>query len=113
MVAFGIETEERNPEAVLASGCSVATAGVAAGPHEDRHHVEPEAQGRLHRGLGDLDRHRERLAAELDRQRRGAVGQRIKRGTFALQERGVGHGDRGLLRDVARDAVGVGCLDHE
>ena len=66
MVALGIEAEERDPEAVLAARRAVATAGVAAGPHEHRHHVEPEAERGLNRGLGDLDRHRERLAAERD-----------------------------------------------
>ena len=45
----GVEAEEREPEAVLAAGRAVATAGVAAGLHEDRHHVEPEADRRLDR----------------------------------------------------------------
>ena len=56
MIALGIEAEERDPEAVLASRRTVARARVASGPHEHRHHIEPEADGRLRPGLGDLDR---------------------------------------------------------
>ena len=58
MVALGVEAEERDPEAVLAAGRAVAAPGVAAGPHEDRHDVEPEAERRLRRGLGHLHRQR-------------------------------------------------------
>ena len=58
VVAVGVEAEEREPEAVLAAGRAVAAAGVAAGPHEDGHHVEPEADRRVDRRLRDLDRAR-------------------------------------------------------
>ena len=68
VVALGVEAEERDPEPVLAARGAVAAPGVAAGPHEDRHHVEPEAERRLHGRLRDLHRHGDRLAAEGDRQ---------------------------------------------
>jgi hypothetical protein len=42
-VAVGVEPEEREAEAVLAARGAVAGAGVAAGAHEDGHHVELEA----------------------------------------------------------------------
>ena len=70
VVAVGVEAEQREAEAVLAAGRAVAAAGVAAGPHEDRHHVELEADRRLDRGLRDLDRDLDRLAAEGDRRAR-------------------------------------------
>ena len=47
MVPLGIEAEERDPEAVLAACGPVAASGIAARPHEHRHHVEPEAKRRL------------------------------------------------------------------
>ena len=53
MVAVGIEAEQRQVEAVLAAGRAVATAGVAAGPHEDRHHVELEADRPIDRRVLD------------------------------------------------------------
>ena len=43
IIAVRIKAEQRQPEAVLSPGCAVAAAGVAAGPHEDGHHVESEA----------------------------------------------------------------------
>ena len=76
VVAVRVEAEERQAEAVLAAGRAVAAAQVAAGPHEDRHHVELEADRPIHLRVLDLDRHRDRLAAELDLQLGRAVGQR-------------------------------------
>ena len=60
VVALGVEAEERDAEAVLAPGRPVAAPGVAAGPHEDRHDVEPEAERRLDGRLRDLHRHGDR-----------------------------------------------------
>ena len=90
MVALGVEAEERDAEAVLAARRPVAASGVAAGPHEDRHHVEPEAERRLHRRLRDLDRHGDRLAAEGDGKRRRAVGRRIEDRPVAPHQLRVG-----------------------
>ena len=78
VVAFGVEAEERDAKAVLAPRRPVAASGVAAGPHENRHDVEPEAERRLHRRLRDLHRHGDRLAAVGDRKRRRAVGRRVE-----------------------------------
>ena len=74
MVPLGIEAEERDAESILAACRTVAAPRIAAGPHEDGHHVEPEAERRLHRRLRDLHRERDRLAGEGDRQGRGSVG---------------------------------------
>ncbi len=113
MVALGIEAEEGDPEPVLAPGGTVATAGVAAGPHEDRHHVEPEAERRDGRRLSHLDRDLDRLAPEGDVERRLAVEHRMQDGPIAADQRGVGRRHDGLGRDVASDPVGEGRLDDQ
>jgi hypothetical protein len=56
VIASGIVAEEREMEAVFTDRGSVATAAVAAGAEEDRHHVQAEADGwaggRWYRGFG-------------------------------------------------------------
>ena len=80
VVAVGVEAEERDAEAVLAARGPVAASGVAAGPHEDRHDVEPEADRGMHGRLGDLDRHGDRLGRHKPTvKRRRAVGGRDRR----------------------------------
>src|SRR5262249_29393600 len=66
VVALGIETEQRDPEAVLAAGGSVAASGIAACPHEVWHHVKPKAQRRVHGCLRDLHWKADTLAAKFD-----------------------------------------------
>ena len=79
VVALGVEAEERDPEAVLAARRAVAAAGVAAGPHEDRHHVEPEADAAAATlAWATLTGTVDRLAAEGDGQRRRAVGRGVE-----------------------------------
>ena len=74
VVALGVEAEERDAEAVLAARGTVAAAGVAAGPHEDRHHVEPEAERRAASvAWATFTGIVTRLAAERHGQRRLAV----------------------------------------
>ena len=90
VVAVGVEAEQRQAEAVLAAGRPVAAARVAAGPHEDRHHVELEADRPVDLGVLDLDRHRDRLAAELDVQLGGAVGDGREDVLVELGQRRVG-----------------------
>ena len=78
MVALGVEAEEREPEPVLAARGAVAAPGVAAGLHEDRHHVEPEAERRLTVACATFTGKVTRLAAERDGERRRAVGRRVE-----------------------------------
>ena len=54
IIAVRIVTEKRQHEAVLAAGGSVATAGVAAGAHENRRHVEFETDRPLHARLATV-----------------------------------------------------------
>src|SRR2546426_110103 len=75
VIAVGVVAEQRQAEAVLAAGRAVARAGVAAGPHEDRHDVELEADGAV--GLGFFNSDGDGDGGEvavLDRERGGAVG---------------------------------------
>ena len=113
VVAVGVEAEQRQAEAVLAAGRPVAAADVAAGAHEDRHHVELEADRPIGLGVLDRDRARDRPAAELDDEVGHAVGQRRELVLVELADGGVGQPDGGLGRHVAGDAVGVGRLDDE
>ncbi len=113
VVPLRVEAKERDPESVLATRGAVAATGVAPGPHEDRHDVQPEAERGLHGRLGDLHRQRDRAAAEGDGEGRGAVGGGVEDRPRAADQPGVGHRERGLLRHVASDAVGVGGLDHD
>ena len=92
MVSLGIEPEQRDPKAVLAACGPVAASGVAPGPHEHRHDVEPETERRLDRRLRDLDRYGGRLAAEATDSVVGAVGRRIENGPVAPHELRVGQG---------------------
>ena len=113
VVAGGVEAEEREAEAVLAPGRAVATAGVAAGLHEDRHHVEPEAErrrlGRVrHRRPGPSTSWPPKATARVVSP--SATGEkRAPRGGRAR----VGRGDGRLVGHVAGDAVGVGRLHDD
>ena len=58
VVPLRVEAEQREAEAVLAASRPVATARVAAAPHEDRHHIQLKADpslggGFLHGNRGD------------------------------------------------------------
>ena len=113
VVAFGVEAEQGDPESVLASCGAVAAPGIAAGPHEDRHHVEPEAERRNGRRLRDFHRHRDVPALVAHGQRRGAICGGIEDRPDALHEPGIGQGHRRVPGHIARDAVGEGRLDHD
>ena len=112
VIAVGVEAEQRQPESVLAAGGAVAASGVAAGLHEDRHHVELEAdRGRLHRPL-DVDGHGDCAAGKCRGERGIAVGKGLE--LLPLEDHSVGMGEiqRRLRRDIPRDAVGV-CRLHD
>ncbi len=114
VVAVGVEAEQRQAEAVLAAGRAVAAAGVAAGPHEDRHHVELEADRPVGRGVLDRHRHRDRLAADT---RPSAPSRRRPPGRDVGRRASRAPGWRAATfacgGDVARDAVGAAWPDDE
>ena len=88
-------------------------AGVAAGAHEDGHHVELETDraldGRVLHGHGNG----ERFVPKLDLQFRRAVGGGRDETVGHLHERGIGERVFRLGRDVTGHAVAVGRLhDH-
>jgi hypothetical protein len=79
VVPLRVVAAQRELEAVLAFRGSMASAGVAPGAREDRHHVPDEA--RVER-LGDsahLDREGDTLAFDLELERSGAVRLRESR----------------------------------
>ena len=78
VVADGVEAEQRQSKAVLAAGGAVATARVAAGPHEDRHHVQMETDRPVGRRVHDGDRRFGLMALVLGDQLGGAVGHRVQ-----------------------------------
>ena len=113
VVGLGVEAEEREPEAVFAAGRAVATAGVAAVSHEDRHHIAAETQVGGEAGMFDVHRHRACLVGEGDRERGVAVGKRLE---HAAVEAGLGcirDGERRLGGDVAGDPARFDRLHDE
>ena len=90
MVAFRIVAEERQAEAVLAAGGAVTAADIAAGPHENRHDVEFEADGTIGLGVRDLHRRGRGLTAEVCLQLGAAVGDRVDDILVQADKRGIG-----------------------
>ncbi len=113
MVAVGVEAEQREAEAVLAAGRAVATAGVAAGPHEDRHHVELEADRRIDGRVLYADRHVDVARFERDGEFRVAIGFGQEVVAIALDEIFAVELPGGFVGHVARDAVGELGLDDD
>jgi hypothetical protein len=88
----------------------VTRAGVAPGPHEDRHHVALERDRPLDGRVLDRDRQGDGLPGVLDLQLAGAVGSRREDIVNKFDERRVGERELGVGGDVASNAVGERCL---
>ena len=113
IVPIGIESKQRQPEAVLAPSRPVATSRVATGLHPDRHDIQFEADRPGLRRSFHLHRNREHLPAELDLQFGLPVGGGIERRPFAATEGRIGKRPRRLFAHVARDAIGVNGLHDD
>ncbi len=86
VVAVGVVAEQRQHEAVFAARRSVTTAGVAAGPHEDRHHVQLEADRRRGGGVFHDHRQHDAVTGEFDFQFGRTIGRRIDEVRFEPSE---------------------------
>ena len=65
IIAISIETEQRQPEAIFPAGRAVATAGVAAGFGEHRHHIEMKTDRPIGDGIFHHQRHVDGVAARI------------------------------------------------
>ncbi len=113
VVAGRVEAEQRQVEAILAAGGTVATAVVATVLHEHGHHVQPETDRPRPGRVLDQHRHFRLEAGVLDEQERAAVllwGQRLA--GDARQCR-VSQQPFGGQRDIPGDALAIHDLDNE
>ncbi len=91
----------------------MATAGITVGLHEDRHHVQSEADRPIVTSLFRFDGHLDRLPAKHDGQFALAVG--LGRQRVAVQGHRLGIGERklGLAGHVARQSIGIRRLHDQ
>jgi hypothetical protein len=75
-------------EAVLSPGGSVTCAAIAAGSHENRHDIEPEADGAIHRCLLYVHRNVQQMIAVLHLKSAGAVGDGIENISLGADDAG-------------------------
>ena len=73
VIAVWIESEQRQPEAILAASSAVAATGIAPCAHEDRHHIELKADGPFSGGLSHGKRSFCRDSAEVRKHARIAI----------------------------------------
>ncbi len=112
VVGSGVESKERQAEAVLAPCRTVAGSGVAAVSHKNRHDVEPETEMRILGRPLHMHRHAEGLATGGDLQRGVAIGKRIERGVLNSRERWIRQSKCRFPGEIAGDAAGLHELDH-
>ena len=115
VIDLGVESKEREPKPLLAPGGAVAAAGIAAIPHQDRHHlgVERDLGGLRRNGVG-LGLTREALNARRDRRvywlGRG-VGMQAALGPGEKVLIGRGHGS--LCSDVTVETLVINVGYHQ
>ena len=107
VVAVRIEAEEREAEAIFAASRAMATADVAAGPHEHGHHIELETNRRIDRGLLHADRYIDMMRLERNGELGVAIGFRGKAIGITRDAIVAVELPSRFIGDVPRDAVGI------
>ncbi len=113
IIAVGVEAEQRQAKAIFPPGSSVATAGVATGFGEHRHHVEMKTDRPISGGILHHQRHLHAAAAVLDRDFRLTIGLRVKHVGIEPHQISVSRGDFRFGRDVTRQLVVVYRLHNQ
>ena len=113
MISLGVESEERQSEAILASRSPMTGPGVTTRSHEDRHDVVAKADRTFLLRIMGFDRNFCGLSFEVDRELCLSIVQRSDDMISKTHEVGVGEPVVGLGCDIPSDAIAVGGLNHK
>ena len=113
VVSLGVKSKQGETEAVLTPGGAVAGTGVAAIAHEDRHHIEGEADRTVLGGGFDGHGNIQGLSFPGHRHGGGAVLEWSQTAALECGEGWVCQGNGGLGGNVNGNVIGAGGHGHE